>query len=355
MDSEKQFEDGSPSRDGQNNLARWLEQILLEARQSASETSVQEVAAPQPELLPGSNYHLLFYQQIPDFVMAQLSGDAQATLRYATLLYHLAACRTCHEAYLEMYRALSAALDPNSPRPIWGQGTRTLAAIPHRMLSHLCQTLISQAEAELRQGRRDRKHTRAESAARSLLQLAIRISAHIAQSAVRRQALQDLVSVATLCEELSLPEEERPALHAYTPVSPTSAGMRSVRRSRTVRQAGMLPRQTNQESPAIYLQSHHLNGRIIQRGQVLELHLQDLDETLRGHHVVISVLLGSLLEPVRWRGGNPHAIHSTVPVDAAGTLITPLGETELDLSNVEEYNLLEAMFMLLEIRVLQEK
>jgi len=106
----------------------------------------------------------------------------------------------------------------------------------------------------------------------------------------------------------------------------------------------------SQEQSAIEIQSNGLKGRIIQQGQELELHLQNLDATLRGRYLTISVLLGSLIEPVRWRDGNPQAIRSTVPVDASGTLVTLLGETEMRLNNPEERNLLEAMFLLLEVR-----
>jgi hypothetical protein len=42
------------------------------------------------------------------------------------------------------------------------------------------------------------------------------------------------------------------------------------------------------------------------------------------------------------------------PVDAAGTLITPLGETDMLLSNPEEHNLLETLFLLLEVRAVNQ-
>ena len=61
------------------------------------------------------------------------------------------------------------------------------------------------------------------------------------------------------------------------------------------------------------------------------------------------VPLGSLIEPIRWAGGNPRTIQSVDPVDEHGMLNTPLGRTELRLSNQEERNLLEAIFLLLEI------
>jgi hypothetical protein len=105
------------------------------------------------------------------------------------------------------------------------------------------------------------------------------------------------------------------------------------------------------EKATIPIHSAQLEGSITQHEDTLELHLRDLDAKLRGHYVVISVPLGSLLEPVRWRGGNPRAIRSVVPVDEHGTLRTSLGETELRLSNPEERNLLEAMFLKLDVRL----
>jgi len=102
--------------------------------------------------------------------------------------------------------------------------------------------------------------------------------------------------------------------------------------------------------PIIHLQANMLEGTITQHGDTLQLHLHDLDKTLHGQFLTISVPLGSLIEPIRWHGGNPHTIRSVVPVDQHGMLDTPLGQTELQLSNPEERNLLEAIFMLLEVR-----
>jgi hypothetical protein len=98
------------------------------------------------------------------------------------------------------------------------------------------------------------------------------------------------------------------------------------------------------------LQARSLTGTITQKGQTLELHLQDLDSALRGHPVIVSVPLGSLLEPIRWIGGNPRSIRSSMAVDASGSVTIPLGQTELNLENQEDRNLLEAMFLLLEVR-----
>ena len=89
---------------------------------------------------------------------------------------------------------------------------------------------------------------------------------------------------------------------------------------------------------------------ITQNQDVLELHLEDLGQELRGRFLSITIPFGSLLEPVRWIGGNPRAIRSKVPVSEDGSLTTPLGSTDLQLSNPEDHNLLEAMFIKLAIR-----
>jgi hypothetical protein len=325
-------------------VAQWLLQVLAPTAnaQSAPGDMLSEEGQQLPLVLT-SDYHPHFYHQLPDFIMALLNNDAQVTISYAPLLYHLVSCSACHASYLDLYDSLRAAIYPRGPRPLLGQGTRTLSATPHRMLSHLCQTLISQANAVLLQARHD--HQNQDESARSLLQMALRISASIAQSSLRREALKHLVHVATLFDGPEAPVSPDPRVHAYSPVLAGNGG-----RTRVVRRADTLARSNNADIYSIELQSRALVGRIVQNGQILELQLQDLEEALCGHYVSISVLLGSLLEPVRWRGGNPRAIRSTTPVQMDGTLITPLGQTDLLLQNSEERNLLEAMFMLLEIR-----
>jgi hypothetical protein len=136
-------------------------------------------------------------------------------------------------------------------------------------------------------------------------------------------------------------------VYQYTP-APAGAGARRGRK--VVRRADVLTRYSNQELPVIYLQARSLTGTITQQGQTLELHLHGLDPSLRGHHVLVSVPLGSLIEPIRWIGGNPRAIHSSTAVDQTGSVTIPLGETELRMEELEDRNLLEAMFMLLEVR-----
>jgi hypothetical protein len=337
---------GEASQSGGNNaqLAQWLQQVLapvsLGQRDDTSKLFEEEQQLP---LLWTNDYHIKFYQQLPDFIMALLTKDAQATVRYAPLLYHLVGCSACYTSYLDLYDSLRAAIYPRGSRPWLGQGTRTLAATPHRMLSHLCQTLISQANAVLRQARHD--HSDQDETARSLLQMALRVSAHITQSSLRREALKGLVHVATLFDSPDAPMQADPHMQAYNPVIAGGAG-----RARVVRRADTLARSNNAEYDSIELQSNALTGRIVQNGQVLELHLQDLPEALRGRYVSISVLLGSLLEPVRWRGGNPRAIRSTGPIQMDGTLVTSLGKTDFRLQNPEERNLLEAMFMRVEVR-----
>jgi hypothetical protein len=359
MNDDTQFEGApNPQRAGYSGLAQWLQQVMQApevastapvspALPASSQSTAPEIRDEQLELLFDSHYHLRFYQQLPDFVMALLTNEPQVTTHYAPLLYHLAGCAACHQAYVDLYDALREAVQPRGPRPLLGQGTRTLDATPQRMLGHLCRTLISQAEAVLLQERRD--HSDTQAAARSLLQLALRIGSHIGQSTIRRQALHDLLRVATITEGQESAQKDDPGLYSYTLV-PAGAG--GVRGRKTFRRADMVqPSQKGApEQMAIPLQARNLSGTVVQRGNVLELHLKNLDAFLRGHRVRVSILLGSLLEPVRWRGGNPHAILSPTPVEADGTLVMPLGETDLRLSIPEEYHLLETMFMLVEVR-----
>jgi hypothetical protein len=165
---------------------------------------------------------------------------------------------------------------------------------------------------------------------------------------MRSKALHDLVRVATITDVPQSPGEQELATRSYSPLilaGGTRHGNQLRKADTSVRSAG-----TPAEQAMIYLQSISLDGSIVQRGDMLELHLHDLDEKLRGHHLSISVPLGSLIEPVRWKGGNPRAIRTEELVDKDGTLITSLGQTDLRLSNPGERNLLEVMFLLLEVR-----
>jgi hypothetical protein len=343
--SDSDILDGASNPDGSTvRLAQWLLQLLapVSQGQSGDDNGLSEEEQQLPLILT-NDYHPHFYQQLPNFIMALLNNDPQATVSYAPLLYHLVGCSACYTSYLDLYDSLRAAIYPRGSRPLLGQGTRTLAATPHRMLSHLSQTLISQARALLHQARHD--HTNQDETARALLRMALGVSVHITQSGLRREALKDLVDVATLFDGPRTPAQEDPHTHAYSSVLAGGGN-----RMRVVRRADTLTPFDSAEYNSIELQSRALRGRIVQNGRVLELQLHDLEETLRGRYVTISVLLGSLLEPVRWRGGNPRAIRSTGPVQWDGTLITPLGQTDLLLHNTEERNLLEAMFLLLEVR-----
>ena len=342
MSDHKRF-DSSMSEDAK--LARWLQHVLSRPIPETSPTATGDTL--QSDFLTNSDYHPQFYQQIPNFAMALLKKEPQATLRYAPLLYHLAICPTCHTAYLEIYDALGYALTSGESLAVVNQGTRPLATIPAKTLVNLCQVLISQAEAVLRQAHHE--HSDNDALARSLLRLAMHVSTHIHQSGMRPKALQDLVRVATLFDGPHSPGEQPPATHAYTPL----VGAVGPRRGKVVRRGVDTPVRSAgkaTEPPAIYLQAHPLEGRITQHGDTLQLHLEDLDVSLRGHYLVISVPLGSLLEPVRWLGGNPRAIRSQAMVAADGTLSTTLGYTDLQLTNADDRNLLEVLFSLVEVR-----
>ena len=344
--------------DDTQKLAQWLQEILhteteqtvVNAPTTSSSINTQKSSITGERdiqlelLLQDSSYHKRFYQQLPDFVMALLTDDPQAAIHYAPLLYHLAGCSVCHQSYLEIYDAMRAAVYPREPRPILGQGTRTLDATPQRMLAHLCQAWITQAEAILREARHDR--TDGDVAARTLLQAAIQMSSRIKQDGVRQQARHDLVRVATLFDAPHTAQTSA-AEHTFTPIL---AGPKGVTRRGEKNGAPTQAKEGAQNQLAITLQSQSLEGTVLQRGQTLELHLQDLDESLRGHFITTSIALGSLIEPVRWLGGNPRAIRSAVPVDTKGALVMPLGETDLRLNVPEERNMLETTFLLLEIR-----
>jgi hypothetical protein len=178
------------------------------------------------------------------------------------------------------------------------------------------------------------------------LQQSLTMSAHIMQSALRQRALQNLVDVAILAAGES-GDEQHPATHTYSSLA--GAGT-SPRAGKTRRRAEMLDRPAGE--PAIELQSGTLQGSVTQRDDILELHLHNLDTPLRDRYLQVAVPLGSLIEPVRWLGGNPHAIRSQSPVSAQGHLTMQLGKTELRLTTAEDRNLLEAMFKKLDIRPL---
>ncbi len=321
-------------RDEYVQLGHWLQQVM----------AAKSTPAAGSHLADDENgeYHPHFYQQLPDFVMALLKREPQVTLHYAPLLYHMVGCAACHDAYLDLYGAIRAALQSDNLHV--NQRTSTLEATPARMVVQLCQSFIHQAEALFYQSRRE--HTDESALARSLLQQALHISARIKQSNMRSRALLDLVRVANLFDDPGESMQQGPAAYSYSLMPGGGSRGRAMRRAETI----MRPTGNPARQDVIYLQSNLLQGSITQNGDTLELHLQDLDKTLRGQHLTISVPLGSLIEPIRWIGGNPRTIRGIAPVDEHGMLSTPLGQTELRLSNSEERNLLEAIFLLLEVR-----
>lgn len=343
MNDHMQYEgqpDPGRSRQSSIPLAHWLQEVLAVPAPPAlpERTSLLETGGH-----PIEGYHPQFYSQIPDFVAALLKNDAQATLHYAPLFYHLIGCSTCHTAYLEIYDAMRTALATDGEAQIVAPSSQSMALTPPRMLVYLCQLQINQARAVLRQSRRD--HVDRDAWARALLRQAITISAYIQQSSLRVRALQDLVEVAALA--LGTGDGE-PAAHSYSSVVAPGVGVR--KGAKVLRKAETLDRPADEE--AIDLQSGSLEGLLTQEGEMLELRLHDLDESLRGRYLLISIPLGALLEPVRWLGKNPHAIRSQLPVDAQGNLKTPLGTTDLRLANREDRYMLEAMFKKLDIRPL---
>lgn len=346
MNTRNPFEGRPGPQDEFTALAFWLQNILaISPLQGESEMETAQIPIGEDVSLLKKNYHPLFYPQIPDFALALLKKDPEATTRYAPLLFHLIGCPACHQAYLETYDALRAALYPEDGQmtiPLSTHSPANAATIPPKMQVFLCQLLIGQARAILQQAHRE--HTDQDAWARSLLQQAIEASKHILQSAMRLRALRDLVEVATLYNTATGMTEPGPPTHAYSPLVGAGSGTRG----KVLRRTEVLQRPAGQ--PVIFLQAGALEGFITQHGEMLELHLDGLEELLRGHRVLIRVPLGSLLEPVRWLGGNPSAIRSSEPVGPDGKLVMPLGRTDLQLSNPEERNLLETLFKKLEVR-----
>lgn len=338
---------GTPNPQEQNApLARWLYQLLVSKQQTAYP---DQIPVGEDVSLPGMDYHVKFYPQIPDFVLGLLQHDSMVATRYAPLLFHLLGCPVCHHAYLETYDALRVAL-AGETRP-----TTTTLRLPSsshfattspRLLVFLCQLLIGEARALLRQAHRDQSDK--DAWARSLLQQAMQMSRYIMQGTLRQRALRDLVEVASLYATSAGTMPEDKATLSYSTLVGSSSGTRG----RTLRRAEMLSRPNEQVS--IDLRAGSLEGSITQEGEMLILRLADLGEDLRGKFLLISIPLGTLLEPVRWLGGNPYAIRSAGLVGSDGTLITPLGRTDLRLSNPEDRNLIEILFKKIDIRPAEE-
>ncbi len=332
---------GTPNpREQDASLARWLYQLLASKPQAAL---TEQIPVGEDVSLPDANYHAAFFPQIPNFALALMKQDPTATTRYAPLFFHLIGCPTCHRAYLETYDALSTALADDARPVTMAFHTSRLATTSPKLLVFLCQLLIGEVRAVLRQAHRERGD--ADAWARALLQQAMQISRYIMQATMRQRALRDLVEVASLyAADTTTDTPQGTVASSYVALVGTSSGTRGHRR---IRRAEMLPR--SNEAASIELQAGPLEGTITQEGDMLTLHLVDLDAHLRGKFLLISVLLGTLLEPVRWLGGNPYAIRSAGPVETNGTLITPLGRTDLHLSNPEERNLLETLFKKLDV------
>lgn len=320
-------------------LAQWLYQLLASKPYAAN---TEQIPIGEDVSLANADYHASFYPQLPNFAMALLRKEAGAVMHYAPLLFHLMSCSTCHRAYLEIYDALRATQHDLKVTAWRVPSSASLATIPSKLLVFLCQLLIGQARSVLRQAHRERDDN--DAWARSLLQQAMQISRYIMQGTLRQRAMRDLVEVASLYTAGTPDASPGPTTLSYAALVGNGGGTRG----RTVRRAEMISRPNEQMS--IELRSGSLEGSITQQDDLLILHLVELDEALRGKPLLISVPLGTLLEPIRWIGGNPYAIRSSGPVGEDGSLTTPLGRTELLLSEPEERNLIETLFRKLDVR-----
>ena len=315
-------------------LAEWLQQLLASKPEYASDTD--------GAIHFGDAYHTEFYRQLPDFVQTLLNDPTQEDiLRFGPLVFHLIECPTCHTAYIEMYDAMQATIHIDEAHISTGHLPQTYATTSTRVLVNTCQLLINQAAEVLQEARR--KHNDHDAWARSLLQQAIYLSSHIMESTQRQRARRNLVEVATFFIDTTSPDAD-----SYLPTLSAASGPRQ---NKITRRADTLERPHGQA--VIYLQTgvSKKEGTITQNQDVLELHLEDLKQELRGSFLLITIPFGALLEPVRWIGGNPHAIRSKVPVSEDGSITTPLGTTNLQINDPEDRNLLEAMFIKLDIRL----
>lgn len=327
-------------------LAQWFYQLL-----TSGQTVVHSEQIPVGEdvKLLGADYHAAFYPAIPNFAQALLGQDPDCMHHYAPLLFHLIGCPVCHRAYLETYDALRVALAVEA-RPTTAtlrlSSSASLTTTSPKLQVFLCQLLIGQARSVLHQAHRE--HTDGDAWARALLQQAMQLSRYIMQGTLRQRALRDLVEVASLYQISTAETPGEAGTLSYSALVGASSGTRG----RTLRRAEMASRSPEQAS--IELRAGNLDGRVTQEGEMLMLHLVDLDVSLRGKFLLITVPLGTLLEPVRWLGGNPYAIRSAGSVGPDGALLTPLGRTDLRLSNPEERNLLETLFKKLDVRPLDQ-
>ena len=98
-------------------LARWLQEVLLSSEEQEPFPN-GEYEDARLKLAGEKDYHPTFSKQIPDFVMSLLANDSLATVRHASLLFHMAGCSTCHNTYLDAYSSMSAMIHPLSPSPV---------------------------------------------------------------------------------------------------------------------------------------------------------------------------------------------------------------------------------------------
>ena len=154
------------NNEGYRNLARWLQYILHDTEEAT--LIVPEKNEFHPFDIPFEmHYHPTFYKQLPDFIMALLNHEPNATSIYAPLLYHLAGCDICRAGYVELYAAMKEAMQPGSTYTYVEPTVRPLSVINGRMLVQLSRLLIGQAEALLYQGRHE--HRDNDAGVRSLL------------------------------------------------------------------------------------------------------------------------------------------------------------------------------------------
>lgn len=319
----------------QQHLAAFLQTVM---NTPPPDPTLETGTSPlEPDVLRGveQDYHLEFSQQIPDLVLAILTDGPdtpQHVTRFGALLFHLVGCDLCHQVYMELYDSLRSALSQPANQETAEQQTLSPSAG-----DRFCRALIAQAEAVLIQTTQENRedHLRA---ARQLLQTAIRTGGSIKQAWVRQRALSDLVRVALLAD----PQEGE----ASAPLSYALVTQRGIVR----RRLDSASAEVNKQNAIVVRCGPLRGGEITQHEQVLTLHLADLDAEMCGRRIKVSFPLGTIFEPIHWYG-SPRALFAPTLVSENGTVQVPLGETELQISVSAEKSLLEVLFLLLEIRV----
>ena len=103
----------APSKSQQKQLAAFIQAVMNTPPSDLQLSEASSVLGSRALQVVGQDYHLEFYQQLPELVLSILNDEPdgpELVNHYGALLFHLAGCMICHQAYMELYNSLSAAL-----------------------------------------------------------------------------------------------------------------------------------------------------------------------------------------------------------------------------------------------------